>query len=115
MQRFPGTDITTPQVIACRIDQLLEEQSRVVDELLSAEASYIEAIARARHTGLLDSSELRRAHDRLRSWGISNFSGRWLRLVGVDPEEFRAAGTVRPPHRDHGAVSGIPQAPTVPE
>lgn len=115
MQRFPGTDTTTPQVIACRIEQLLEEQARVVDELISAESSYIEAIARAGHAGLLDSSELRRAHDRLRGWGISNFSGRWLRLVGVAPEEFRVAGTARPSDRDHAAVRGIPQVPTASE
>ncbi|WP_459546711.1 hypothetical protein [Nocardia sp. X0981] len=116
MQRFPGTDTTpTPQVIACRIEQLLDEQSRVVDELLSTETSYIEAVARARHAGLLDSSELRRAHDRLRGWGISNFSGRWLRLVGVAPEEFPVADTVRSPDCGHGTGRGIHQAPAASE
>lgn len=112
MQRFPGTDTpTAPQVFACRIEQLLDEQARVVDELLSAETAYIEAVARARHAGLLDPSELGRAHDRLRGWGISNFSDRWLRLVGVAPDEFRAAGTGRPPGREHGTVREVPRLP----
>ncbi|WP_063057693.1 hypothetical protein [Nocardia sienata] len=82
MHRFPGQDTsTTPDEIACRIEDLLDEQARVVDELLSAEAAYIEAVAAAREAGLMRRSDLAEAHGRLQGWGISNFSNRWRRLV----------------------------------
>ncbi|MEU4837780.1 hypothetical protein [Nocardia testacea] len=92
MHRFPGQDTSTaPHEIACRIEDLLDEQARVVDELLSAETAYIEAVAAAREAGLLRRSELMEAHDRLQGWAISNFSNRWRRLVGADPAGAPAA------------------------
>lgn len=92
MHRFPGQDTrTAPHEIACRIEVLLDEQARVVDELLSAEAAYIEAVAAAREAGLLCRSDLTEAYDRLRGWGISNFSNRWRRLVESSPADAPAA------------------------
>ncbi|MGW5749752.1 hypothetical protein [Nocardia rhamnosiphila] len=92
MHRFPGQDTSTaPHEIACRIEDLLDEQARVVDELLSAEAAYIEAVAAARAAGLLCRSDLTEAYDRLQGWGISNFSNRWRRLVEAGPADTPAA------------------------
>lgn len=92
MHRFPGQDTSTaPHDIACRIEELLDEQARVVDELLSAEAAYIEAVAAAREAGLLCRSDLTEAYDRLQGWGISNFSKRWRRLVEDGPADTSAA------------------------
>ncbi|MGW5382231.1 hypothetical protein [Nocardia sp. NPDC003963] len=91
MHRFSGQDTNAaPQDIACRVESLLDEQARVVDELISAETAYIEAIAAAQRAGLLPRAELTEAYTRLDSWGISNFSNRWSRLVGVHPDELGA-------------------------
>ncbi|WP_063034667.1 hypothetical protein [Nocardia grenadensis] len=92
MHRFPGQDTSTaPHDIACRIEDLLDEQARVVDELLTAESAYIEAVAAAREAGRLGRSDLTEAYDRLQGWGISNFSNRWRRLVGDGPADTPAA------------------------
>ncbi|WP_327151788.1 hypothetical protein [Nocardia sp. NBC_01329] len=90
MQRIPGQDTSTaPHDVACRVESLLDEQARVVDELMSAETAYIESVAEARRAGLLCRSDLTEAYTRLDSWGISNFANRWRRLVGIDPEDLR--------------------------
>lgn len=92
MHRFPGQDTsTTPDEIACRIEALLDEQARVVDELLFAEAAYIEAVAAARAAGLMRRSDLTEAYGRLQGWGISNFSNRWRRLVDAGSADTPAA------------------------
>ncbi|GGL46673.1 hypothetical protein [Nocardia jinanensis] len=98
MHRFPGQDTNkAPHDIACHVESLLDEQARVVDELMSAETAYIEAVAEAQRAGLLSRGELSEAYTRLHSWGISNFSNRWRRLVGVVPEQLRAAPVATPP------------------
>ncbi|MEV3965744.1 hypothetical protein AB0M34_33560 [Nocardia sp. NPDC050193] len=106
MHRFPGQDTSTaPHVIACRIEDLLDEQARVIDELLSAEAAYIEAVAAAREAGLLCRSDLTEAYDRLQGWGISNFSKRWRRLVEDGPVDTPAAPP--PPVPSGGGITMI--------
>ncbi|MGW1737721.1 hypothetical protein ACWCPQ_02825 [Nocardia sp. NPDC001965] len=107
MHRFsdPDTD-AAPQHIACRVESLLDEQARVVDELISAETAYIEAVAAARRAGLLHPDDLTEAYTRLDSWGISNFSNRWRRLVGVRPEELRKAPAASARHPDRTPTTG---------
>ncbi|MET8797001.1 hypothetical protein ABZV91_11205 [Nocardia sp. NPDC004568] len=108
MHRFPGQNTSTaPHDIACRIEDLLDEQARVVDELLSAEAAYIEAVAAAREAGLLRRSEVAEAHDRLQGWAISNFSNRWHRLVGVDPASTPAARATASPGGEGAHATGV--------
>ncbi|NUS95711.1 MAG: hypothetical protein HOQ36_25440 [Nocardia sp.] len=98
MHRFPGQDTdAAPQHIACRVESLLDEQARVVDELMSAETAYIEAVAAARRAGLLHRADLTEAYTRLDGWGISNFANRWSRLVGVHPDELRTASVAPAP------------------
>jgi hypothetical protein len=48
-------------------------------------------VAAAREAGLLCRSDLTEAYDRLRVWGISNFSNRWRRLVETGPADTPAA------------------------